>query len=200
MISTARQLASRRNARKSTGPRTTLGKARASRNARRHGFTLPVLAEPTLAPDVEALAQQIERQVARSVPRVTPDATQHALACRIAEAMIDLRRVRLAKLPLVAALHADPPNTRALRELARLDRYERYALWRRKTAIRAFDAAMHDAVGWQSLSPRRRGSPTRHVRVGNRVKGDFAHADVGARLPTLRRNAAPDAPAQTKRS
>ena len=49
--------------------------------------------------------------------------------------MIDLRRVRTAKLPLVAALHADPTNARRpLRELARLDRYERRALSRRDTA------------------------------------------------------------------
>src|SRR5579871_3288914 len=128
MTSTARQLASRHNARKSTGPRTTFGKLRASRNARRHGFTLPVLADPTLAPDVEALAQQIER----AVPGRAPGETEHALAYRIAETMIYLRRVRLAKLPLVAALHADPSKTPTLRELARLDRYERYALWRRK--------------------------------------------------------------------
>jgi hypothetical protein len=139
MTSTARQLASQRNARKSTGPRTTLGKARARRNALRHGFTLPVLAEPSLAPEVEALA----REIGRSVGGETPDAARHALACRIAEAMIDLRRVRLAKHPLVAALHAEPAKAqRPLRELARLDRYERYALWRRKTAIRALTAAV----------------------------------------------------------
>src|SRR5215467_13900255 len=143
MSSTARQLASRANARKSTGPRTTLGKARASRNARRHGFTLPVLADPTLAPEIEELAQLIERSVPGHPHGEerggTPRVSNHA--CRIAEAMIDLRRVRSAKLPLVAALHAEADKRRILVALARLDRYERYALWRRKTAIREFDAA-----------------------------------------------------------
>jgi hypothetical protein len=111
--------------------------ARASRNARRHGFTLPVLAEPSLAAEVDDLA----REIARAVVGETHDAADHALACRIAETMIDLRRIRLAKLPLVATLHADPTSPRTLRELARLDRYERHALWRRKTAIRALTAA-----------------------------------------------------------
>lgn len=40
----------------------------------------------------------------------------------IAEAMIDLRRVRDAKLPLTAALHADPCDFRSLVQLSRLDR------------------------------------------------------------------------------
>jgi tripartite-type tricarboxylate transporter receptor subunit TctC len=39
---------------------------------------------------------------------------------------------------------------------------------------------MRDLVGWAKS----RGT---YVRVGNRVRRDFAHADVGARLPTLRR-------------
>jgi hypothetical protein len=134
---TARARASRANARRSTGPKTSAGKARARRNARRHGLTLPVLADPGLAPEVGDLAREIEKSVAGA----EPDARRHALACRIAEALIDLRRVRAAKLPLVAALHAEPMNAAPLAQLARLDRYERRALARRKAAIREFDAA-----------------------------------------------------------
>ena len=51
--------------------------------------------------------------------------------------------MRSVKLPVVAELAADLKNAaRPLKELARLDRYERLALWRRKIAARAFDAAM----------------------------------------------------------
>ncbi len=135
MTSPAQILASRRNGRAGTGPGSAAGKARASRNARRHGFTLPVAAEPALAREVVDVADDI----VRSVGARAGDPATHALACRIAEAMIDLRRIRLAKLPLLAALHAAPTRTRrTLRALARLDRYERHALWRRKTALRAF--------------------------------------------------------------
>jgi hypothetical protein len=41
--------ANRANARRSTGPRTAAGKARASRNAVRHGLSVSVLADPALS-------------------------------------------------------------------------------------------------------------------------------------------------------
>ena len=138
------------------------------RIARRHGFSIPVLAEPGLGAEVHAVARAIERSVAgREL-----DAQGHALAARIAEAMIDLRRVRLAKLPLTAAVHADPANARRpLGELFRPDRYERRALSRRNTAITEFAAAVrrvgkiasHDASAWATARER-----------------DFAHAAAGA--------------------
>ena len=121
---------------------TTPARFRCNRRiARRHGFSIPVLAEPALAAEVHDVARTIERSLAgREL-----DPQCHALACRLAEAMIDLRRVRTAKLPLVAALHADPTNARRpLVELARLDRYERRALSRRDTAIYEFAAAVRD--------------------------------------------------------
>jgi hypothetical protein len=40
-MSTARARASRRNARKSTGPKTPAGKTTSARNARRHGLSPP---------------------------------------------------------------------------------------------------------------------------------------------------------------
>jgi hypothetical protein len=59
-MTTARQIeANRANARLSTGPRTERGKARASRNARRHGLSVPVLADSRLAKQVEDLAHRI---------------------------------------------------------------------------------------------------------------------------------------------
>jgi hypothetical protein len=135
----ARLRANRANARKSTGPKSATGKRRVGRNAHRHGLTVSVLADEVLAQEVEDLAHRIEI----SVTGAALDPYGHALACRIAEAMIDLRRVRSVKLPVVAELAADLRNAaRPLKALARLDRYERLALWRRKIAARTFDAAM----------------------------------------------------------
>jgi hypothetical protein len=140
MTETARARASRANGRKSTGPKTLAGKTRAARNACRHGLTLPVLADPALVPEAEALARKIEM----SVVGKEGDAHQHELACRIAETLIDLRRVRQAKLPLLADLQFDPQAADRLKQLVRLDRYERRALSRRKSAIREFDAATRE--------------------------------------------------------
>lgn len=139
MSDTARARASRRNARKSTGPRTAAGKAIVAQNAKKHGLSVPVLADLCLAPEVEALARTVET----SVTGRACEARAHALAARVAETMIDLDRVRGAKRPVVAALHADPRHAmNPLRELARLDRYERRALSRRRSAVREFAACV----------------------------------------------------------
>ena len=130
MSDTARARASRRNARKSKGPKTADGKRRAAARARRHGLSLPVLLDPALAREVEVLARHIAG--ADSDPR------RYELACRVAEAQVDVMRVRQGRLPLLEAVTTDP---HALARLVRMDRYERRALSRRKFAIRAFAAA-----------------------------------------------------------
>src|ERR1700716_1436224 len=114
MTGARRAFASRANARASTGTKTPDGKERAARNARRHGLNLPVLHDPTLTPEVEDLA----RKIVKSVAGADVDPGRFALACRIAEAQIDLKRVRQAKLPLVADLQADAKAAARLRRLA----------------------------------------------------------------------------------
>ena len=146
LTSAAKIRANRRNSRKSTGPKTRAGKRIVARNARHHGLTVPVLRDPALLPEVDNLARAIER----SVTGAEADAPGHALACRIAEAVIDMRRVRLAKVPLVSALETDAGDDRALARLSRLERYERHAFARRNRVIREFDAA---------ASPRKEAAP-----------------------------------------
>jgi hypothetical protein len=92
--------ANRANARASTGPRTARGRASAARNALRHGLNLPVCSDPVLSEEVEALAREI----------AGPDATVEikGLAGRIAEAQIDLRRVRYARHQLLSNALSNP--------------------------------------------------------------------------------------------
>jgi hypothetical protein len=134
MTSPAKIRANRPNSRRSTGPKSPAGKAIAARNSRRHGLTVPVPGEPSLVPGVVALARRIET----SVRDYAATAAGHALACRVAETMIDLARVRLAKAPFVAALDADPGDGATPAQLWRLDRCERCARGRRKRAVEDF--------------------------------------------------------------
>jgi hypothetical protein len=85
--------ANRANARLSSGPKSVAGKTRSARNAFRHGFNVPVALDPDLAGDVEALTRRLcgeER-----------DAEIMELARRVAEAQIDLRRVRAYRQRLI---------------------------------------------------------------------------------------------------
>ena len=100
MISARKLRANRANARASTGPRTVAGKARATRNARRHGLTLSVLADPAGSAEVEALAREIAGEGA--------NLELQELACRIAAAQIDLVRVRRARYQLLSRALGDP--------------------------------------------------------------------------------------------
>jgi hypothetical protein len=167
--------ANRRNARKSTGPRSGAGKKRASRNACRHGLTLSITS-------TAASAKQLDNLV-RKIAGDTEDAIILERARAVAQAELDLARVRQAKVALIERASAfgglDPPTLtvtqivrllnafdrgrpivpepidasatmpphepdrsaeavrRVLRELRKLDRYERRAAARRDRAVLA---------------------------------------------------------------
>jgi hypothetical protein len=92
--------ANRANARASSGPKTTHGRIRSARNAFRHGLSLPIYPDPALSEEVEALAREIAGKDA--------NAEMLLLARRVAEAQIDLRRVRDARHRLLSQALSDP--------------------------------------------------------------------------------------------
>ena len=102
-------MANRANARTSTGPKTMQGRTRSARNALRHALSLPVYSNLVLCEEVEALAREIAGTDANAEIR--------ELARRVAEAQIDLRRVRCARHRLLSKAlgnpsYAAPPNVR----------------------------------------------------------------------------------------
>jgi hypothetical protein len=106
--------ANRANARASTGPKTTRGRSHAARNALRHALSLPVYSDPALSAEVEALT--------RKIAGTDVNAEQQQCARRIAEAQIDLGRVRQARHQLFSQALNDPD-------------YESEGLLRKKAAL-----------------------------------------------------------------
>ena len=152
--------ANRRNARKGTGPRWGAGKKRASCNAYRHGLTLSITSTAAYAKHLDKLVREIAGD--------TDDAITLERAREIAQAELELARVRRAKVALIerasafgelddrsrlvvpkpidtlATMPSQEPDRsaeavrRVLPELRKLDRYERRAAVRRDRAVLDF--------------------------------------------------------------
>jgi hypothetical protein len=100
MISAHKIRANQENARASSGPKTANGRARSARNRLRHALSLPVSSNPALSEEVAALAREIAGPAA--------NAEIQELARQVAEAQIDLRRVRYARHRLLSDALANP--------------------------------------------------------------------------------------------
>jgi hypothetical protein len=137
MSSAARKAANRRNAQKSTGPRSTAGKVRTRYNALRHGLSIPAALDPAAADRVKELTHALDQ--------VSTGYGEYDCARLAAEAQVDVERVRQAKVAIVnkATQHQSSLNlplteqaalefARQTKSLARLERYERRALSLRK--------------------------------------------------------------------
>ena len=162
---TARQIAAnRRNAHRSTGPRSRAGRKRSSRNSFRHGLAAGVITNAERIKHIERLA--------RKIAGATTDIVTLECARTIAQAEFDLAQVGRVKVAVMsritlfgrsgtAAASQSPgqrtrgeaervgtsgmPTTQpdgtadaiqmALSELIRLDRYERRAAARRARAL-----------------------------------------------------------------
>ena len=120
-VSQARRSANRANAAHSTGPRTSRGKARVSRNALRYGFRALRLADDGgEAMRIADLISDRQNLLARDQ------------AIIIAECCMLIARIRQARAAALARM--------ALTELSAFERYERRALSRRRRAISALAA------------------------------------------------------------
>jgi hypothetical protein len=96
-MATERQIAAnRRNAHKSTGPRSRAGKRRTSQNSYRHGFASGIAAGAGFTKHVEALARKIAGRGA--------DAVTLEIARSIARAEFERAQIRRVKVALIARM------------------------------------------------------------------------------------------------
>ena len=140
--------ANRRNAQRSSGPRSVAGKLNVGRNALRHGLSAATPRDPGIAAEVDRLATAIGGENA--------DAAQSEQALIIAESELTLLRVRAVRTSifeqmlvatgaantqepsaqLLGRRHAGVIGRPPLEQLRRLERYERRAFSKRQGAIR----------------------------------------------------------------
>ena len=179
MTSQRQRAANRTNAAKSTGPRTKAGRAKASQNAWRHGLATALRSEPGVVEEIERIANAIVVEAGR------PDLIEYAR--RVAEAEIDLRRVRraretLTRLPTAAATSyrlVESPNSKLLLAIVRpLNR-------RRKSSFEEL-TKMVVAAGWIPTRPilsrpRRKTEGTLKLGFSNVTSGARPR---GANLPS----------------
>ena len=92
--------ANRANAQLGRGTKTSHGRARSAKNSLRHGLSLPVHQNPALSEEVKTLADQIAGADA--------GLELQEFARRIAEAQIDLRRIRYVRHQLLSDTLNDP--------------------------------------------------------------------------------------------
>ena len=179
MKAPARVVANRKNARSNTGPWTRPGKLRTSKNARRHGLSVPLPPDPWLEAEVEELAYLIDEGSADSIRH------QHARA--IAVELMELRRIRAARenlfldqvkriKPLSAArevracidFYKKRPNPDIVYMLARkagLDTELRPVSFEDGIGVLARDIARLDRYEARALSRRRRAIQLFHLAV-----------------------------------
>jgi hypothetical protein len=158
MTSELQRQSNRRNAIRSTGPRTARGKMRASRNAFKHGLATSIADNPTKAAEIARLVALIGAQSAGD--RVQGEYVRIAV-----EANLELSRIRSIRTklipktpaPNIASATDDLANAdswraefetalQSLAELTSVERYERRAFSRRNRALRKLKFNPNDPI------------------------------------------------------
>jgi hypothetical protein len=137
--------ASRRNALRSTGPRTNAGKARSRRNALKHGLEVPMNRDDSFTKQIDALTTELTSLLAKP----------HEIVRLAAERQLEVTRVQQTRVAIINRHLGQDAGTAdgavsdearvaaavaaALPDLVSLDRYERRALSRLRKILRSFE-------------------------------------------------------------
>jgi hypothetical protein len=125
-MATAKQIAAnRRNAQRSTGPRTAAGKKIASRDALRHGLSLP--------PEMDAAALAAINELVTEIAG-DYESNQNSNIAEVATAVLEVMLVQQVRNEMVTNIDLSSATPNALQRLAAIDRYENRARTRRRRA------------------------------------------------------------------
>lgn len=133
MTSERKAASNRKNAQRSTGPRSDLGRRRSSRNALRHGLAIAIGSDPAFSEEIETLATALATGRGELV---------REFARQAAEAHLDLLRIGKLKAARFNAVVGNPDAKlgdylELSKGLTQLERYERRAFSRRNRAMLA---------------------------------------------------------------
>ncbi len=126
MASEKQIAANRRNATRSTGPRTASGKSTSSRNAFRHGLSLPLEIDASVLAKLEGLT--------RTIAGREEDKDSMVAATEAAVAQLEMLRMQKVRAELLATMDLGTATLEELQRLLAIDRYERRARTRRRRA------------------------------------------------------------------
>lgn len=101
---------------------------KASRNAFPHGLSLPLRFDTEASAKADAIARALIGDQARE--------EQLMSATEVAQAQLELLRIRTVRAELLAKVDSAPGSLEQLQRLAALDRYERLAHTKRRRASR----------------------------------------------------------------
>jgi hypothetical protein len=110
------------------GPKTAAGRLKSSRNAFRHGLSLPLRLDTAMSANADAIARLLTRD--------QEDEEQLTAAIEVAQAQLELVRIRAVRAELMSAGELTSGNLPRLQRLAALDRHERFARTKRRRASR----------------------------------------------------------------
>ena len=126
-MATAKQIAAnRRNAQRSTGPRSAAGRSVSSRNALRHGLSLPQEKDAATSAAINELAQLIAADHSNDQKLIDVE--------EAAAALLDLIRIRKVRHQMLATIDLATATPEQLQRLLAIDRYESRARTRRRRA------------------------------------------------------------------
>jgi hypothetical protein len=145
MTSQRKTEANRRNALRSTGPRTDAGKARSRRNAFKHGLEVPLNRDDSFTERIETLTTELTPLFANPHESVRLAAERQLEVTRVQETRVNIingklrQQARTADGAVSDEARVAPAVAAALPDLVPLDRYERRASSRLEKVMHSFE-------------------------------------------------------------